>query len=115
MNGGVVDIVRWFNFATFDIIGDLTFGESFGCLESGELHPWIAWVFKGIKESCLFQAILRVPGLLPLMKYAVLIQNKSWKEQYAYSAEMARKRLRANTTRPDFSVHSEIFPGRIIY
>lgn len=26
---GVVDIMRWFNFATFDIIGDLVFSEPF--------------------------------------------------------------------------------------
>lgn len=35
---GPVDMAKWFNFATFDIIGDLTFGESFGCLEKSELH-----------------------------------------------------------------------------
>ncbi len=29
------DVVRWYNFATFDIIGELTFGEPFGSLSSG--------------------------------------------------------------------------------
>jgi len=29
-----VDMVQWFNFTTFDIIGDLGFGESFDCLEN---------------------------------------------------------------------------------
>ena len=28
-----VNIVDWFNFTLFDVIGDLSFGESFGCLE----------------------------------------------------------------------------------
>ena len=32
-----VDIVFWFNLTTFDIIGSLAFGESFGGLKSGEL------------------------------------------------------------------------------
>jgi hypothetical protein len=30
-----LDIVRWFNMMTFDIIGDLAFGESFGGIDSG--------------------------------------------------------------------------------
>ena len=31
-----VDMTAWLNFTSFDIIGDLTFGESFGGLEKGE-------------------------------------------------------------------------------
>lgn len=29
------NMVDWLNFTTFDIIGDLAFGEPFGCLDSG--------------------------------------------------------------------------------
>lgn len=37
-----VNIVNWYNFTTFDIIGDLAFGEPFGCLEQGVFFssPW---------------------------------------------------------------------------
>lgn len=33
--GEAANMVSWFNFCTFDIIGDLSFGEPFGCLEEG--------------------------------------------------------------------------------
>ena len=33
-----VNFVHWYNFTTFDIVSDLTFGESFGCLEKSKLH-----------------------------------------------------------------------------
>jgi cytochrome P450 len=33
-----VDIVQWYNSTTFDLIGDLLFGESYGCLENSRLH-----------------------------------------------------------------------------
>lgn len=33
--GKPANLVSWFCFCTFDIIGDLSFGEPFGCLESG--------------------------------------------------------------------------------
>ena len=34
-----IDIVRWFNLTTFDIIGSLAFGESFEGVKSGECLP----------------------------------------------------------------------------
>ena len=30
------NMTEWYNYATFDVIGELAFGESFGCLESGK-------------------------------------------------------------------------------
>ncbi len=30
------DMTKWYNYITFDIIGELAFGEPFGCLESGQ-------------------------------------------------------------------------------
>lgn len=39
--GAVVDILKWFNYTTFDIIGDLVWGSSFCCLEAVRYHPWI--------------------------------------------------------------------------
>ena len=37
----VVDMLRWFNYTTFDIIGSLVWGSSFNCLEEVKYHPWI--------------------------------------------------------------------------
>jgi len=31
------EMVKWYNFFTFDVIGDLAFGESFGSLNDGML------------------------------------------------------------------------------
>jgi cytochrome P450 len=33
---GAVDIMRWYNYTTFDIIADLTFGEPLYCLRDKE-------------------------------------------------------------------------------
>ncbi|KAK4159985.1 hypothetical protein QBC43DRAFT_246406 [Cladorrhinum sp. PSN259] len=46
-----VDIGPWFNFATFDILGDLAFGESFDCLQSAKLHGWVEMVFGSVKAA----------------------------------------------------------------
>jgi Cytochrome P450 len=37
---GAVDISAWYNFVAFDIMGDLTFGENFRCLQDSKYHKW---------------------------------------------------------------------------
>ncbi|KAJ8126386.1 hypothetical protein O1611_g7252 [Lasiodiplodia mahajangana] len=59
VQGKPVDIVQWYNYTTFDIIGDLTFGEPFGCLENSSLHAWVAMIFKQFKEAQLIGQIKR--------------------------------------------------------
>lgn len=44
-----VDMARWLNYVTFDVIGDLTIGEPFGSLESSDYHVWIHNVFNGVR------------------------------------------------------------------
>ena len=39
-----VDVVEWINYLAFDVIGDLTWGSSFGCLDGLTYHPWIQTV-----------------------------------------------------------------------
>ena len=37
-----LDITKWYHMLTFDIIGDLAFGETFRGIESGELKIYIS-------------------------------------------------------------------------
>ncbi|KAL8937574.1 MAG: hypothetical protein Q9211_003610 [Gyalolechia sp. 1 TL-2023] len=37
--GNVVDIIDYFHYVAFDIVGDLCFGEPFDCLKHDPLHP----------------------------------------------------------------------------
>jgi cytochrome P450 len=45
---GGVDLSQWLKYITFDIIGSLSFGHSFGSVASGEEHPWAGFVLKGL-------------------------------------------------------------------
>ena len=47
-DGGVVDIGRWYNFTTFDIIGDLIYASSFNALQSGNYDFWMRDLFTGM-------------------------------------------------------------------
>ena len=47
----------WYNFITFDITGELVFGESFGSLEASEYHPWIKHMFSLVHFGALTACI----------------------------------------------------------
>jgi cytochrome P450 len=78
ISGEPVNLADWFNFASFDIMGHLAYGEDFRCLETGEYHPYAAFVLEAF-EGGLFASALNRYGLLP---FAMLLMP----------AEMARKR-----------------------
>lgn len=62
--GEAVDMTRWFNFTTFDLIGDLTFGEALGGLESGDTNVWIERVRKALRALPLILVLREyLPGL----------------------------------------------------
>ena len=103
-SGGKVDLVKWYNFTTFDIIGDLLFDQSFECLKSGETHVWVANVFKYIKYTSL-QAFFKLyptigePTLRLLQKIPQIA--KAADEHFALTAQNLDRRMGKTTNRKD--------------
>lgn len=99
-----LDMVRWFNWTTFDIIGDLTFGEPFGCLSSSEYHPWVALIFDTLKLSAFKLAAHRIPlGARILAMFIPKDLVKTRVQHVALTTAKVKKRLSLGTTRPDFT------------
>ncbi|PLB55889.1 benzoate 4-monooxygenase cytochrome P450 [Aspergillus steynii IBT 23096] len=97
-----VDVTKWFNYITFDIIGDLAFGEPFACLKNKGYHPWVASIFQNAKGGCLMRPFRTMlpSSLLSILMPAKLTQMRE-KHQH-FSREKVRERLSRQTTRPDF-------------
>ncbi|EUC37309.1 hypothetical protein COCCADRAFT_23027 [Bipolaris zeicola 26-R-13] len=51
--GEIMDVVRWYNFITFDIIADLAFGESLYCLRDSENHEWVSLVYSATSVATI--------------------------------------------------------------
>lgn len=62
------NMVRYYNFTTFDIIGDLSFGKSFGCLETGGYHWFIENTIKLLQGSPYIRFALYYPLFTNLLK-----------------------------------------------
>jgi cytochrome P450 len=102
---GKVDMMAIYNQTTFDIIGDLAFGEPFYALEGGKYHPWIANVFKSLKLSRWLRVGGRYPLILRLFKTSAQLMpivRKSRQTHTDYTTEKVKRRLNTNTDRKDF-------------
>ncbi|KAK7178809.1 cytochrome P450 [Paraphaeosphaeria sporulosa] len=101
-----VDIVKWWNMMTFDIIGDLAFGETFGGLQSGKVHIWIERITGAMTQGALADCFKRFPTLakivLTLFPGAIKKAIEDTKINERYSIELVRKRIERETNRKDF-------------
>ncbi|KAE9370978.1 cytochrome P450 monooxygenase-like protein [Stipitochalara longipes BDJ] len=102
---GKVNIVRWFNFTTFDLIGDLCFDEDFDALKNEEYNFWIANIFKGVKIGRYILVLRAYPlfgtPILKLMKLFPKLQRGREKHE-EYSRDKSSRRLDKQTDRRDF-------------
>ena len=101
---GPVDMVSWFNWTTFDILGDLSFGAPFGCLEGSSYKPWVRMIFKNIKANVYINVLkhFRILKIFSrLLTPASLIQARN--DHQSLSTAKIEARLSADVDRPDFT------------
>lgn len=98
-----LDIVMWYNYCTFDLIGDLAFGKPFGCLQNSELHPWVKMQFQVNRASPLFLTASMLPFGMKLLEFVLpkgALQIRD--DHIALTEEAVRDRLERKGERADF-------------
>ena len=68
---GKVDLIPWYSWTIFDIIGDLSFGESFNCLRDSQFHPWVNLLRPFLKAVVLDSVVMRFPPLNSILQIFV--------------------------------------------
>jgi cytochrome P450 len=105
--GKPVDMMSWYNYATFDIICDLTFGEPLYCLRDSVEHNWIRTVIDSVQSF----GPSSVKRKYPLFDYYDKAINyfadntTSMRVRLDFlrkSQEKVTNRLEKGTSRPDF-------------
>ncbi|KAF2267484.1 cytochrome P450 [Lojkania enalia] len=103
---GKVDIRDWYNFTTFDIMGDMTFGEPLNLLSSSQYTPWVRSIFDNAKLTHLNSVIRAWPFLHWFMRAMIPQSIKEKRETVLrYSVERVERRLATRTDRPDIWTH----------
>ena len=110
-----VDVSAWYNYCTFDIIGDLAFGEAFGCLRESALHPWILLVFANIRLTAFILVCSRLPVFYLFLPFFVSRKlPRQFKEHQKVSRQKVEKRLELKGSRLDFIQHMTSGKGGLV-
>jgi cytochrome P450 len=129
----VVDLVRMYNFTTFDVMADLTFGECLHLLDNAEYDPWVKVIFANIKRGAQLNIIYAhypiVGRILSKLLHKKLAKAQS--EHHNFTVERVTKRLekgrategvdlwdlvlqqeekgKEGLTRPDMDINANLF------
>jgi cytochrome P450 len=96
-------MTEWLNFFTMDVIGDLAFGEPFGCLETGEYHSWVRTLFSYLKGMSLAAAPRYYPSTEFLLQKLIPKSVREGQRRHTqYANEKINHRLDLKPSRPDF-------------
>ncbi|KAK5651518.1 hypothetical protein OQA88_11972 [Cercophora sp. LCS_1] len=95
-----LNIEEWYNWTTFDITGDLVFGESFACLEGTAYHPWVEFIFGAVRFNAYITAMDYL-GFHWLVQLIFRFSNNSFKDLQNENVKMLEKRLAMKEPRQD--------------
>jgi cytochrome P450 len=98
-----VDIVSWYNFTTFDIVGDLGFGEPFNCLKESKYHPWVATIFSHFKYTVMLAGLRFYPPIVTILTALIppSVRRLAMKNQ-KMAKDKIHRRLNLEKDRNDF-------------
>ncbi|KAK7994356.1 hypothetical protein PG991_015944 [Apiospora marii] len=103
-----VDTSKAFEWLTFDIMGELAFGESFGAVRNGESHTWVSILLGAVYSTSVVQLKKRLPILekaLPWLAPKKVLEE--WAQHQAATLERVQKRIQMDETmeRTDLLTH----------
>ncbi|KAI1102933.1 cytochrome P450 [Jackrogersella minutella] len=103
--GKKADMVKWYNFTTFDLIGDLAFGVPFNGLAEGKSNAWIENISKLMIYMPVMVLVAASPALGLLFKFAAGSQvRNSQANHHALVSKLVNDRIyhRKQADRGDF-------------
>ncbi|KAI4095176.1 MAG: hypothetical protein LQ339_007336 [Xanthoria mediterranea] len=101
-----VDIAMAFTLMSFDVIGDLGFGETLKGIESKDVHPWIDRMTGAMMQGAVADCFNRFPTLAKIAwtlfgrHIRSIIEDTKINERY--SIELVERRIHRKTERKDF-------------
>ncbi|KAJ5941998.1 Averantin hydroxylase [Penicillium verrucosum] len=101
-----VDIVKWFNYVTFDIIGHLAFYEPFDCLKNTEYHPWMSMIFNAIMYVHYIRTLQRFIDIRPIILAIMpkrIVERRKW--HIGLVEEKVKRRKQQHPDYIDFMSH----------
>ena len=90
---GKIDMVKMYNFTTFDVMGDLAFGESLHMLESSEYDPWVSMTFDYLKSFTFLEMAQYYTITRHSVRLLMKLMAKTRQEHFQYTVDKVTKRV----------------------
>ncbi|KAH9877150.1 hypothetical protein IAQ61_002513 [Plenodomus lingam] len=87
------DMVRMYNFTTFDIMGDITFGEPLHMLENAEYDPWVRAILAGLIFSARLEIFSGYKYFWSVFRTMMRRMNRRRRTHLSHSIDRVTKRL----------------------
>lgn len=102
-----LNMTKWYEWATFDIIGNLALGESFECLKRSGSHPYVDNILNSLKVLPLSQALhyFPIPSFIRGPLFVLLAPKEVLNGEALitnYTKATLKKRMSLGSERPDF-------------
>ncbi|KAH8585673.1 cytochrome P450 monooxygenase-like protein [Bisporella sp. PMI_857] len=100
-----ISLDEWFNWLTFDIVGDLAFGESFDAVTEAKPNFFISTILTGAYGGTLAELFLRVPILKLFVRFLLPNLNELLETRERFKAlamAKVRGRMQRKNDREDF-------------
>ncbi|KAJ8061999.1 hypothetical protein OCU04_009781 [Sclerotinia nivalis] len=99
-----INIGQWYNYTTFDLIGDLSFGEPFDCVKTGQMHPWVELIFNLFGAMVLINEARHYPFIGAIVTFLIPKGARDRFQQHKkFAREKANRRLDTPRDKPDFT------------
>ncbi|OAG44401.1 hypothetical protein AYO21_01397 [Fonsecaea monophora] len=99
--------LQWLNWLTFDIVGDLAFGDSFGAVEQATPSPEIDRIINIFFTGSLGEVFRRVPLAKLFAPFMPSVRKlfKDYNAHLDFALQKVRKRIARGNDRDDFFGH----------
>ncbi|KAL0938283.1 benzoate 4-monooxygenase cytochrome p450 [Colletotrichum truncatum] len=111
-----LNMTKWFEMIAFDILGEMAFGESFHCIETGKPHFWSDMIVEHLFFVTVLDNLRRFPLLAAIGKVLLPKLTVSVRDRHSgYSRDKVQRRLRRRSSRQDFltNISEKVKAGEI--
>ncbi|KAL4799277.1 cytochrome P450 [Aspergillus venezuelensis] len=110
-----VDMTKWYEMIAFDVLGEMAFGESFGCVENGRAHFWQELILEHLYLITVADNLRRLPFVRTLARLFFPFVSAISRKHTEYTRAKVNKRISTRSSRNDFmtSLISKVDDGTI--
>lgn len=97
-----INMTKWYEMVAFDVLGEMAFGQSFGCIDNGEPHFWQELILGHLFWITVADNLRRLP-LVPSLARLIFPFTEGIRNKHTgYTRDMVESRLKSKTLRQDF-------------